>query len=504
MHSEKLPTCKRMAQSVKRRSRQIILVPIADNEERRHKVSARCRFSSLGAVYPLTVEVPERVEQLVFSWPFSGQLPDLAPLAALRVLTISNVLGNLVLPDFSLNGALEEIELSGLDLLDVPETVATATGLTTLRIEGCWAMTCINKFVKRAAVAGTLRALEVRETPLLLERVLDIKSLRRLVVANIWNKEQVLPQMTQDVGLVHLSIRDVQCPQEMRMQKLECVNDSLEIFSIECGSVPSLAGFRNLSSLYLHDTEIELLDEGIGMLTQLRILDLRNNPYLATLPRALGKLTGLKKLSVVGARERSAVSFEESEVPMCVAFFLHVGAFPALRELVLGRVGPVEARALSDVIRNRFAAIDAPALPEPYADLRCLEIAGSFPETFAAGTGVILQQDTWSNLAGATAWSGLEAKMARRWTRAVLGRMRALRRRMRALRGCVAAGKLMDNDDAHMRLREHVFGVVDFARHYSLGSDEYPFRFSEEIAREHAQRVLEDAQGNSYGKKFLD
>ena len=86
--------------------------------------------------------------------------------------------------------------------------------------------------------------------------------------------------------------------------------------------------------------------------------------------------------------------------------------------------------------------------------------------------------------------------------------MRGHRWRMRTLRGCVAIGKLMDNDDAHMCLREHVFGVVDFARHYSLGSDEYPFRFSEEIAREHAQRVLEDAQrvvqGDSYGKKFLD
>ena len=410
-------------------------------------------------------------------------LPDLAPLAALRALTISGVRGSIVLPDFSLNGALEEIELSGLDLFDMPETVATATSLTTLRIECCWAMTCMNKFVKRAAVAGTLRALEISETPLLLERVLDIKSLRRLVVHNIHHDEQVLPHMTPDVGLVHLSIRDVHRPQEMPKQKLQCVNDSLQIFTVECGSVPSLAGFRNLSKLYLHDTEIELLDEGIGMLTQLRILDLQNNPYLATLPRALGKLTGLEKLSVVGASESSSVGREESEVSMCVAFFLHVGAFPALRELVLGRVGPVEARALSDVIRNRFAAIDALALPEPYVDLRCLEIAGCFPETFAAGTGVVQQLDATSD----------EASLVKHWTAAVLGRMRALLRLYRLMPGCAAAAKLMENEDAQVRLREHVFGVVDFARHYRLGPDEYPLRLSEELEREYAQSVLEDA-----------
>lgn len=458
----------------KRSSTQTRLFPIADSTERQYTVSlpmltAQARHGPRPTIF----EVPAGVEDLVFSWPLLRQLPDLAPLARLRSLVVSGVRGTVVFPDLALNTALEEVVLSQIDMCAVPPALAAAPGLTTLRIEWCLSMACIDAFVTAAAAAQTLTTLEVGDTPLLLERVLEIASLRRLVVHSAHHEAQVLPQMTPEAGLVHLSIRDVECPQGMLARKLECANARLKILTLDGGSVPGLAGFSNLFGLYLHDTDIERLDDGIGTLAQLRIVDLRNNVFLTTLPKSLGRLVGLEKLAVVGASETWAVCPEPSELAMCVAFFLQVGAFPALRELALGKLGPFEARALSDVIRKRFASREE----VPYAAMRSIEIAGSFAETFADGTGVARPEGSLRD----------EASLRPGWAMAVLARMRGLRRMYAMMRGCAPAAPLMDNGDAQVRLREHLFGVAGFEQNYRLGPEAYPLRFAEHIEREHAQ-----------------
>ena len=188
---------------------------------------------------------------------------------------------------------LRSLELSGNQLKELPESLGQLTQLQTLNL-------CNNQLTSLAESLGQLTQLQTlllngNQLTSLPESLGQLTQLRELFLPNnqLTSLPESLGRLTQ---LQRLHVFDNQLtsvPESLgwltQLEWLDLCNNQLTSLAESLGQLTQLRG------LYLGENQLTSLPESLGQLTQLRDLSLEDNQQ-TSLPESLGQFTQLQKL----------------------------------------------------------------------------------------------------------------------------------------------------------------------------------------------------------------
>ncbi|MEH2128960.1 leucine-rich repeat domain-containing protein [Nostoc sp.] len=166
-------------------------------------------------------------------------------------------------------GAIE-LDLSNMELTELPEAIASLTGLQELDLDN----NQLTELPEAIASLTGLQLLDLHNNQLteLPEAIASLTGLQKLDLDN--NQLTELPEVIASLtGLQRLYLRN---------------NQLIEL-------PEAIASLTGLQQLFLQNNQLTQLPEAIASLTGLQVLDLDNN-QLIELPEAIASLTGLQKL----------------------------------------------------------------------------------------------------------------------------------------------------------------------------------------------------------------
>lgn len=195
-----------------------------------------------------------------------------------------------------------ELDLSGLGLTELPETVSSLSHLKTLKL-GNWLgeRNRIHRLPKRIAQLKNLSNLDFSDNQLD-SLPIGITHLINLQFLNLSdNKLSALPNaITRFTTLITLDLHSNQLRKLPEGVKQLTNLQFLDLSDNQLSTLPkSIIYFTNLTEFRLNNNRLSTLPKGITQLTTLTILELRSN-QLCILPEEIAQLTNLQYLDLSG------------------------------------------------------------------------------------------------------------------------------------------------------------------------------------------------------------
>jgi internalin A len=193
----------------------------------------------------------------------------------------------------------EELDMSGMDISELPDSIGNLTSLTFLDLRN----NQLNALPDSIGNLTSLIFLDLRNNKLntLPDSIVNLTNLTFLYLSS--NQLNALPDSI--VNLTSLTFLYLSSNQLNALPELlgNLTNLTyLDLSSNQLNALPELLGnLTNLTYLDLSSNQLNALPESIGNLTSLTFLDLRNN-QLNALPESIGNLTNLTFLDLRGSQ----------------------------------------------------------------------------------------------------------------------------------------------------------------------------------------------------------
>ncbi|MEH2250889.1 leucine-rich repeat domain-containing protein [Nostoc sp.] len=191
-------------------------------------------------------------------------------------------------------GAIE-LDLSDMELSEIPEAIASLTQLQTFDLSG----NKLTELPEAIASLTQLQELNLSDNQLT-ELPEAIASLTQLQTLNLsYNQLTELPEAIASLTqLQELNLSDNQLTELPEAIASLTQLQELNLSDNQLTELPeAIASLTQLQVLYLNDNQLTELPEVIASLTQLRLLDLTEN-QLTSLPECLNQLTQMQELYV--------------------------------------------------------------------------------------------------------------------------------------------------------------------------------------------------------------